>query len=298
MLNVFWPGADLMLARLAAKRNVPYCASAAASTPLERLAEAADGRGWFQLYASGNHEVTDGLIDRAKAAGYGNLIVTVDVPAAGKRDRDIRNELSVPFKFTPRTLVDLGLHPRWSLASLQNGKPNIANYADLLKTATSYAEVQATLIAADYTWADLIKLRDCWPGRLIVKGLQHAQDAGRCVEIGCDGIVVSNHGGRQVAAGPGSIEALPAIVEAISGRIEILFDSGIRRGTDIIRAKALGAAFTLLGRSFAYGVGAGGAAGASRAFDIIELELTRSLAQLGRPDFASVDATLIHRGAT
>ena len=296
MLNVFWPGADLMLARLAAKHNVPYCVSAAASTSLERLAEAADGRGWFQLYASADHAVTDGLLDRAQAAGYRNLLVTVDVPAAGKRDRDIRNELSVPFKFTPRTLVDLGLHPRWSLATLRHGKPNIANYADLLKSATSYAEVQATLIAADYTWDHLIKLRDRWPGRLIVKGLQHAEDAARCAELGCDGIVVSNHGGRQVAAGPGSIEALPAIAKAVADRIKILFDSGIRRGSDIIRAKALGADFTLLGRSFAYGVGAGGATGADRAFTIIELELTRSLGQLGRPDFANVDETLIHRG--
>jgi len=294
MLNVFWPGADLALARLAAKHNVPYCASAAASTRLESLAEAAEGRGWFQLYASADQAVTDGLLDRAKAAGYQNLLVTVDVPAAGKRDRDIRNELAVPFKLTSRTLIDLGLHPHWSLATLRHGKPNIANYADLLKTATSYAEVQATLIAANYTWDHLVKLRDRWPGRLIVKGLQHAQDAARCVEIGCDGIVVSNHGGRQVAAGPGSIETLPAIAEAVRGRIKIIFDSGIRRGSDIIRAKARGADFALLGRSLAYGVGAGGAAGADRAFDIIELELTRSLAQLGRPDFASVDATLIH----
>jgi isopentenyl diphosphate isomerase/L-lactate dehydrogenase-like FMN-dependent dehydrogenase len=298
MLNVFWPDADLVLARLAAKHNVPYCASAAASTPLERLAEAADGRGWFQLYASADQAVTDGLLDRAQAAGYRNLLVTVDVPAAGKRDRDIRNELSVPFKFTPRTLVDLAWHPRWSLATLRHGKPNIANYADLLKTATSYAEVQATLIAADYTWDHLLKLRDRWPGRLIVKGLQHAQDAVRCVEIGCDGVVVSNHGGRQVAAGPGAIEALPAIAEAVNGRSKVLFDSGIRRGSDIIRAKALGADFTLLGRSFAYGVGAGGAGGAQRAFDIIELELNRSLGQLGRPDFANVDATLIYNGTS
>jgi isopentenyl diphosphate isomerase/L-lactate dehydrogenase-like FMN-dependent dehydrogenase len=288
MLNAFWPGADLVLARLCARENIPYVASSAASTTLERLAEAADGRGWFQLYISGDPVVTDGLVDRAEAAGYDVLMVTADVPAAGKRDRDIRNQLSVPFRLTPEVLVQLASHPRWSLESLKAGKPNIANYADLLKSATSYADVQKTLITPGFTWEDLAGLRDRWKGKLLVKGILHPDDALRCAELGCDGIVVSNHGGRQVAFGPASIEALPAISRAVAGRMRIVLDSGLRRGADILRARALGADFTFAGRALAYGVGAGAAAGADRAMEILKLELVRALGQLGATSFAAV----------
>lgn len=288
MLNAFWPDADLTLARLCKRRNIPYVASSAASTTVEQLARAADGNGWFQLYVSGNPEVTEGLVSRAENAGCEVMIVTADVPAAGKRDRDIRNQLAVPFRITPEVLLALAANPRWSLETLRHGKPTIANYADLLQSATSYAEVQTTLITPGFTWDDLARLRARWPGKLLVKGILHPDDAVKCAELGCDGIVVSNHGGRQVAFGPPTIEALPAISRALGGRITILLDSGIRRGADILRAKALGADFVLAGRALAYGVGAGGAAGADRAFDILELELVRALGQLGTPSFTDI----------
>lgn len=281
MLNAFWPDADLILARLCARENIPYVASSAASTTLERLAEAADGNGWFQLYVSSDETVTEGLIARAEAAGYGVMMVTADVPAAGKRDRDIRNQLSVPFRITPEVLVELIANPRWSLATLRHGKPNIANYADLLHSATSYADVQKTLITARFTWKHLKRLRERWKGVLLVKGILHPQDAVQCAEMGCDGIVVSNHGGRQVAFGPPTVEALPDIAEALGGRIKVLLDSGVRRGADLLRARALGADFAFTGRALAFGVGAGGAAGAQRAMDILKLELVRALGQLG-----------------
>ncbi len=289
MLNAFWPGADLMLARLCKSANIPYVASSAASTTLERLAEAADGNGWFQLYVSSDASVTEGLITRAEAANYNVMMVTADVPAAGKRDRDIRNQLAVPFRITPEVIAGLIAHPRWSLATLKHGKPNIANYADLLQRATSYADVQKTLITPGFTWADLKRLRDRWKGTLLVKGILHPSDAVKCAELGCDGIVVSNHGGRQVAFGPPTIEALPPIAAALGGRIKIILDSGIRRGSDILRAKARGADFALCGRAMAYGVGAGGADGARRALDILSLELVRALGQFGVPSFAAVD---------
>lgn len=288
MLNAFWPGADLTLARLCKAQNIPYTASSASSTTLERLAEAADGNGWFQLYVSSDAVVTEGLIARAEAAGYTTLMVTADVPAAGKRDRDIRNQLAVPFRFTPEVILQCMANPRWALTSLQHGTPNVANYADLLQSATSYAEVQKTLITPGFTWEDLKRLRTRWKGRLLVKGILHAKDAVACAELGCDGIVVSNHGGRQVAFGPPTIEALPAIAKAVAGRMTIILDSGIRRGADILRAKALGADFTLAGRVFAYGVGAGGDAGARRAFEILQLELVRALGQLGIPSYEAV----------
>ena len=288
MLNAFWPDADLTLARLCAHENMPYVASSAASTTLERLAEAANGNGWFQLYVSSDGEVTEGLISRAEAAGYDIIMVTADVPAAGKRDRDIRNQLAVPFKITPEVVAGLIANPLWSLATLRHGKPNIANYADLLKSATSYADVQKTLITPGFTWDDLERLRGRWKGKLLVKGILHPEDAVRCADLGCDGIVVSNHGGRQVAFGPPTIEALPAISEALGGRIKIILDSGVRRGADVLRAKALGADFVLAGRAMAYGVGAGGAAGAARAKELLELELVRALGQLGVATFDAV----------
>ncbi|HKK98463.1 MAG TPA: alpha-hydroxy acid oxidase [Marivita sp.] len=288
MLNAFWPNADVTLARLCKAQNIPYVASSAASTTLETLAKAADGNGWFQLYVSSDADVTEGLIARAEAAGYDTLIVTADVPAAGKRDRDIRNQLSVPFKFTPEVVLQCAMNPRWALTSLMHGTPNVANYADLLQSATSYADVQKTLITPAFTWDDLKKLRARWKGKLLVKGILHPKDAETCAEIGCDGIVVSNHGGRQVAFGPPTIEALPAIAKAVAGRMTIILDSGIRRGADIIRAKALGADFTFAGRAMAYGVGAGDRDGARRAYDILHLELIRALGQLGVPSFNDV----------
>lgn len=291
MLNAFWPGADLTLARMCKAQNIPYTASSASSTRLEDLAEAADGNGWFQLYVSRDPKVTEGLIARAEAAGYTTLMVTADVPAAGKRDRDIRNQLAVPFRFTSDVILQCALNPRWALTSLRHGTPNVANYADLLKSATSYADVQKTLITPGFTWEDLKRLRNRWKGKLLVKGILHAKDAEICAELGCDGIVVSNHGGRQVAFGPSTIEALPAIAKAVAGRMTVIMDSGIRRGADILRAKALGADFTLVGRPFAYGVGAGDRAGAQRAYEILELELIRALGQLGRPSFKDIGAS-------
>lgn len=210
------------------------------------------------------------------------------MPAAGKRDRDIRNQLAVPFRFTPEVVLHCALHPRWALSSLRHGTPTVANYADLLKAATSYAEVQKTLITPGFSWEDLRKLRARWRGKLLVKGILHPEDAVRCAEIGCDGIVVSNHGGRQVAFGPPTIEVLPGIAEAVAGRMTVIVDSGIRRGADLIRAKALGADFALAGRALAFGVGGGGARGADRAMEILSLELTRALGQLGVASIADV----------
>lgn len=295
VLNAFWPGADLILARLCKARNIPYTASSAASTPLEALAEAADGNGWFQLYVSSDAGVTEGLVARAEAADYPVLMVTADVPAAGKRDRDIRNRLAVPFRFTPDVILQCAMNPRWALTSLRHGTPNVANYADLLKNATSYADVQKTLITPGFTWDDLKRLRDRWTGKLLVKGILHPEDAVQCADLGCDGIVVSNHGGRQVAFGPPTIEALPPIAQALGGRIAILLDSGIRRGSDTLRAKALGADFTLTGRALAYGVGAGGAAGAERAFELLSLELNRALGQLGLNAYTQVGPDALSR---
>jgi len=293
MLNLFWPGTDLALARLAARENIMLGVSAAASTELEAVAEAAEGRAWFQLYVSGDSTLTDRLLARARSASYEVLLVTVDCPVPGKRDRDIRNGLQLPFRITPRIFGDLVTHPRWSLATRAAGKPVAANYKDVLASARSLAELQTTIISNTLMWDDLERLRGKWQGKLLVKGILHPEDARRCVQLGCDGLVISNHGGRQAGYGPASIEALPAIAEAVNGAVPLGIDSGVRRGADVIRAKALGADFALLGRAFGYGAGAGGTEGCQRAFDIVRMELLRALGQLGQPSFADVDRSLL-----
>lgn len=296
-INMAWPGTDLALARLAGRKRIPHLVSTAASTPMEALAEAADGCGWFQIYVSNDAEMNEHFLGRAEAAGFAALVVTVDVSAPGKRDRDIRNGLRIPFRPTPDILADLALHPSWSIGSLRAGPPHFANLSG--EKAGAYAslpleEVQRRLLmASGFDWEALKRLRDRWKGPLILKGLLRADDALRAIDAGCDGIVVSNHGGRQADYAPASIEALPAIADAAAGRTTLLFDSGVRRGADIARAKALGADFALAGRAFAYGAAAGGEAGVERAFEILEVELTRTLGQIGNPIFGELDETAL-----
>lgn len=296
-INMAWPGTDLSLARLAGRKRIPHLVSTAASTPMEALAEAADGCGWFQIYVSNDAEMNEHFLGRAEAAGFAALVVTVDVSAPGKRDRDIRNGLRIPFRPTPDILADLALHPSWSIGSLRAGPPHFANLSG--EKAGAYAslpleEVQRRLLmASGFDWEALKRLRDRWKGPLILKGLLRADDALQAIDVGCDGIVVSNHGGRQADYAPASIEALRAIADAAAGRTTLLFDSGVRRGVDIARAKALGADFTLAGRAFAYGAAAGGEAGVERAFEILEVELTRTLGQIGSPVFGELDETAL-----
>lgn len=296
-INMAWPGTDLMLARLAARERIPHLVSTAASTRLETLAEAADGHAWFQIYVSNDRAMTGHIIDRAEAAGYEVLVVTVDVSAQGKRDRDIRNGLRIPFSPTAGILADLVRHPRWSLGSLRQGAPRFANLSG--EGAGEFAglpleEVQQRLLIANrFDWEALKRLRDRWKGPLVLKGIMRADDALMAAEAGCDGIVVSNHGGRQADYAPASIEALSSIAEACAGRTTLLFDSGVRRGADIVRARALGAAFSLAGRAFAYGAAAGAEAGVARSFEILNTELVRTLGQIGRPVFRDVGAAAL-----
>jgi isopentenyl diphosphate isomerase/L-lactate dehydrogenase-like FMN-dependent dehydrogenase len=288
-MNSAWPGADLMLARLAGERRLPYSISTASSTALEPLTEAADGCAWFQLYYPCNANVYGGLIERAIAAGIKVMMLTVDVSSPGKRDRDIRNQLAVPFKLTPRVIADLCRHPRWALATARSGSPNLANILPYVDDGSrSLAKMQAELISSTLNWEILQRIRDDWPGKLLIKGILHPDDASRAIKAGCDGIVVSNHGGRQISFGPASISALPAIAKA-AGDAPVLLDSGIRRGADIVRAKALGASMVLAGRAFAYGAGAADEAGVKKVYDILHTELDRAVGQIGCTDFNDID---------
>jgi isopentenyl diphosphate isomerase/L-lactate dehydrogenase-like FMN-dependent dehydrogenase len=241
-------------------------------------------------------ELRANLLDRAKAAGCEILIVTVDVPAAGKRDRDTRNGMAMPFVFTPSIVLDLMSHPAWAIETLRAGAPSFGSFDPRRFKAVgkmSIVETQARMISNDFTWDDLRRLRDAWPGPMIVKGILHPADADLAIEAGCDAVSVSNHGGRQADYAPASLAALSSVVRAVAGRVPILLDSGVRRGADIVRAKALGADFVLSGRAFAYGAAAAGDAGVDKAYEILETELFRTLGQIGRPRFFDVDAGVL-----
>lgn len=298
LANLIWPGADLAMARAAAKTGVPVVLSTAATTPLETAAEAAQGHAWFQLYVSADRTVRDDLIRRARAAGCEALVVTVDVPVAGKRDRDIRNGFRLPFRLDAATLADFARRPAWAAAMLRHGLPRfetLAPYAPPGAGAQSLAAFMAAQISAAFDRAELRQVRDQWPGKLVVKGILTAEDALACLEDGADGVIVSNHGGRQLDAGPAAIEALPAVVAAVGERLVVMLDSGIRRGADIVRAFALGARYTFSARCVLYGAAAGGEAGILRALALLRQETDQILGQLGRPRLAEVDGSCLWR---
>lgn len=283
LASLIWPGADFMLARAAAAADVPFILSTAATASLEEVAKAAPGHGWFQLYAGRDQHIVDDLVRRAHAAGYPVLVVTVDIPVPGKRDRDIRNGLTLPLRPRPGTIVDVLRRPAWLWASARAGSPRFRNIEPYVKAkrATSLAEAMAVQTAGNFDWGRLRLVRDAWPGRLVVKGLMAPDDVKRAADEGADGVILSNHGGRQLDAGPAPIELLPRALEAAGGRIPVMIDSGIRHGGDVLRALALGAAFCFVARATLYGVAAGGQPGAAKALAILRDETDRTLGQLG-----------------
>lgn len=292
LANLVWPGADRLLAAAARDADVPYILSTAGTTALEEIAALAPDHTWFQLYVAVEEHITTDLIRRARAAGIGVLVVTVDVPVPGKRNRDLRNGFTLPLRPTLPNLLDLARRPAWLWASARAGVPGFATlapYAPKGGGPTSHAAFMARQVTPRLERTLLARIRDAWPGTLVVKGLLAAEDAVLAAELGCDGVIVSNHGGRQCEAAPATIEALPAVVAALGGRIPVAMDSGVRSGTDVVRALCSGAAFTFSAPSFLYGVAAGGAAGAARALEILIDETDRTLGQIGCTDAATLD---------
>jgi len=280
MCNLSAPGADLMLARLAAKYKVPHGVSTVASTPLERIFDVAQGHAWFQLYFSGDGVGTFKLVERAKAAGYTTLVVTVDVPEVGRRPRELRHGFKMPFSIGPRQFVDFALHPRWSLTQLAAGKPQMANFE-----MDGY-EFDRTESRARATWQTLARLRDMWPGHLVVKGVLDVEDAAQLKAAGVDAIQVSSHGARQLESAPAAIEALPLIRAEVGPDYPLFFDSGVRSGEDVLRAINQGADFVFLGRILQFAIAAGGEAGLHRLWDILSDELSIALALTGQSHVA------------
>lgn len=283
LTGIVWPNASLMHARAAKQANIPFVLSTLSTNSIEQAAECAEDNFWFQLYPPADLEIRADLIKRAATTGCKNLVVTVDVAAAGQRPRDTRNGLAVPPRITPKSVFQSTLRPFWSLATLQAGLPQFASirpYMTNVKNMSDVADyVRNTL--KDVVDADMLRsLRDAWQGNLIVKGINHVDDALRAVEAGADGLIVSNHGGRQMDAAEASVSTLQAICAAVPEHIVVMADSGVETGVDVARFLAQGATAVFAGRAFMYGVAAHGEPGAAHTIDLLTEELQQVMAQL------------------
>jgi (S)-mandelate dehydrogenase len=291
LASLFRPGADLMLAAAAKAANVPFIMSGTATAQIEDLGRLAPGHGWYQLYPARDRNISEDMVRRARDAGLSTLVITVDVPVNSKRERNLRNGFTRPLKMTLGTRLEALLHPGWVAEFLGTGMPMFSNwrqYASAGASAAEVAEFVAEQTPVPVLWRDIEAFRRLWPGKLVVKGIMHADDATRCAVLGCDGIMVSNHGGRQLDKSPAPIEVLPAIAAAVGDKMTVMFDSGVRRGSDAVVALCLGAKYVFVGRATLYGAAAAGTAGAARALAIFRDEIGRTMAQIGAPDILSL----------
>jgi L-lactate dehydrogenase (cytochrome) len=274
------------IARVAERIGVPYGLSTLGTTSIEDLAEAVPGvRRWFQLYLMTDRGYGVELVERAQAAGYDTIILTVDTPVAGRRHRDVRNGLTIPPRLTPRTLADMALHPRWWM-NLLTTEP--LTFATLTSTEGTVADLIARVFDPAITLGDLDWLRSVWPGRLVVKGIQTVDDAALVADHGADGVILSTHGGRQLERAPIPFEILPRVREALDARVEVFIDGGIMSGADVVAALCQGATAVGVGRAYLYGLMAGGEAGVQRVADLLAEEITTTMALLGRTSVADL----------
>ena len=289
--NLIWPSLDIALAQMAREVNIPYVLSAAGTSSIETMAEIAGDNLWFQLYVSNRDEISFDLIRRSKEAGLNELVITVDIPVPAKRFRDIRNGFTLPFQMTPKTILDIAIHPRWALGTLKAGTPRFENMVEYMEEAEKGQSLAAAMAMQNSSKLDIEymkRLRDAWPENLIIKGVMSEATAQAAVELGLDGIIVSNHGGRQLDCAPATIEVVKTISDAVGEKITIMLDGGIRTGSDIIKAYCKGAKFTFSGRSFVFGVGALGPEGAKVPLDILTEDVDRTLAQIGCANIAEL----------
>ena len=278
-----WPEADIAIARAASAHGIPYTLSTMSTTSIERMARAVPGALWFQLYVLKDEQFNLQLIDRAQAHGYGALVVTVDLPAGGKREKDHRNGISIPLRPSWRLWRDGLTHPVWAWRLLRGGFPqfeNVAGYGGMADAGLPIAARVGQSLDAAFNWEKLARIRERWRGRLLVKGVEHPEDAKRLVAMGVDGIWISNHGGRQLDGALATVEALPGIAQAVP-ETPLILDSGVRRGVDVLKACALGARGAAVGRAVLYGAAVAGERGAHRALQILIEELTLSMKLAG-----------------
>jgi len=278
---------EIKAARAAEKFGVPFTLSTMSICSIEDVAENTKAPFWFQLYVMQDEEFTDGIIARAKKAGCSALVLTLDLQILGQRHKDLKNGLSAPPKLTPATLLDLATKWRWGLGMLGTRRRtfrNIVGHAKSVGNISSLHSWTNEQFDPRLDWSKVARLKEKWGGKFILKGILDVEDARKAVEIGADAIVVSNHGGRQLDGALSSIRALPTIVAAVGGQTEVWLDSGIRSGQDVLKALALGASGTMIGRAYIYGLGAMGEAGVTAALDVIHRELDITMALCGRRD--------------
>jgi L-lactate dehydrogenase (cytochrome)/(S)-mandelate dehydrogenase len=283
--GLFRPRADLISADAAKRANIPYIMSGTSIDSIERAMEVAPDHCWYQLYGATDIAITRDLITRASNAGCRTLVITIDIPVAGKRERDIRNGFAIPLRFTPRLVLDGLLHPAWTFAYLRSGgMPTMANwapYAPAGANAMAVAEFANHHSYCVQTWDHLKQFRDLWTGKLVVKGVMHPDDATMAIDLGADGLVVSNHGGRQYDRAVAAPSMLRRLRQTVGPDMPLMMDGGIRRGSDILAALCLGADFVFAGRAPLYGTVAYGTRGTELALDILRSELDQLMGQVG-----------------
>lgn len=288
---------EIKAARAALKYGVPFTLSTMSICSMEAVAEAINAPFWYQLYVMRDEEFVDNAIERAKACGVSALVVTLDLQILGQRHKDLKNGLSAPPKFTPRTVADLSWRWRWGLEMLgtrNRSFGNIVGHAKSVGNLSSLASWTNEQFDPRLDWDKVARIRDRWGGKIILKGILDAEDAEKAASVGADAIVVSNHGGRQLDGALSSIRVLPSILRAVKGKTEIWLDGGIRTGQDILKAVAMGADATMIGRAYIYGLGAQGEKGVTTALDILRTELDITMALCGRRDIREVGRDILY----
>ncbi|MCV6626453.1 MAG: alpha-hydroxy-acid oxidizing protein [Cellvibrionaceae bacterium] len=297
MCGLQWPDGEILAAQAAAEAGVPFTLSTMSICSIEKVAEATDKPFWFQLYVMRDRGFVGELIDRAKAAGCSALVLTLDLQILGQRHQDVRNGLGT---MGLKQIVQILSRPAWcmAMAKTQNrGFGNIVGHVDGLDSSDSLQQWVAGQFDPELSWDDIAWIKQRWGGPIILKGVLDAEDARRCVEVGGDALVVSNHGGRQLDGARSSISVLPEILDAVGSDIEVHFDGGIRSGQDVLKALCLGAKGTYIGRPFVYGLGAMGKAGVAKALDIIRNELGITMALCGERELSAVGKHNLHGSA-
>ncbi len=281
--GLIWPGAPEILARAAAEHNVPFILSTVTTASIERIGEITGGRFWYQLYHPADNAIRDDILNRAEAAGCKTLVLLCDVPTFGFRPRDIRNGLAMPPRMTLRNILQIFGRPSWAVRTLLQGTPNFATMVKYMPKGLNMKQLGAYMNATfsgRLNEAKIAPIRDRWKGNLVLKGVASEEDTETAVRLGLDGIIVSNHGGRQVDAGESTIRSLAPIAAKYRGKLRIMIDSGLRSGPDIARALACDADFTFLGRTFMYSVAALGRAGGQHAIAMLKVQLKQVMEQL------------------
>ena len=287
---------EILAAKAAADFGVPFTLSTMSICSIEDVAAHSSTPFWFQLYVMRDRDFIRRLVDRAREAKCSALMITLDLQIMGQRHKDVRNGLSAPPKPTLRNLMNLVQKPAWCLGMLGTKRRqfgNIVGHVKGVKDMSSLADWTVSQFDASLSWDDVKEIRKQWGGKVIIKGILDAEDARAAVNVGADAIVVSNHGGRQLDGALSAIKALPAIVDAVGDKAEVWMDGGIRSGQDVLRAIAMGAQGTLIGRAFLYGLGAGGQAGVTRALEIIHKELDLTMGLCGQPELRKVDSSIL-----